>query len=86
MISLNLEHLEKKYTKKEIIERLPKFDFIEIQSFDFEPRFISEEVVQVLYRTIIMVDEKELIALRSSIWKIEHNQWKMLFHQSTQIK
>lgn len=54
------------------------------KAYDFEVRFLSKTLVQVLYKTFSQ-DKKlgQRHALRNSLWKLEGEDWQMIFHQGT---
>ena len=67
------------YTKKDILTRLPDEETREIKSYDFEVREITEEVIQIFYKT----ESTTRMAARNSIWLKVDSSWKMVFHQGT---
>lgn len=75
------------YSKKDILERLPKSEYVEMQSNNFEGNFIKDDVLLLKYDLQIF-SGKELSSnsKRTSIWKLENNCWQMFFHQSTLIR
>jgi hypothetical protein len=68
----------KTYDREQIINSLLKEVPGEINAKDFELRKLSDELSQLIYRS-----ESTRRAIRSSIWKLEDGQWRMLFHQGT---
>lgn len=54
---------------------------IKVKFSDFEIHPLSEEIVLATYRTFN--EETKQHALRSSIWKLNEGEWKMVFHQGT---
>ena len=46
-----------------------------------ETKIISKNIVMVLY----IIDINGNISNRSSIWKKENNEWKIIFHQGTKV-
>ena len=70
------------FHKNTIIEYLKNLDKdrnIEISSFKIKN--INEDLVMATY--ISYEKEIDTKALRSSIWKREHSDWKLYFHQGT---
>jgi len=45
-------------------------------------KIISENIILVLYT----IDINNVISNRSSIWRKENNEWKIIFHQGTRAK
>ncbi len=72
-------------SKEDIIKRLPNSDHLEIDSFDFTIRKISIDVIQVIYKTKMVIEDEEVKSQRSSLWKNNNGQWQMIFHQSSKI-
>lgn len=66
------------YDKEQIINSLLKEAPSEINAKEFEFRKLSNELSQLVYRS-----ESTRCAIRSSIWRLEDGQWRMLFHQGT---
>ncbi|MBT6207677.1 MAG: DUF4440 domain-containing protein [Francisellaceae bacterium] len=69
----------KKYSKNDILERLPNEEPSEFVVSDFSINQLSKEVVLATYE----VSVNSVWSLRSSIWKNVENQWGMIFHQGT---
>ncbi len=77
-----------KYDKETTLESLSKESIdLEITVQDFQAKHLSEDVVLVTYKTSKIHPEsrERFESLRSSIWKLEGDQWKMIFHQGTKI-
>ena len=66
------------YRKEQVINSLLKEAPSEIHAKDFEFRKLSNDLSQLIYRS-----ESTRRAIRSSIWRLEDGQWRMLFHQGT---
>jgi hypothetical protein len=80
-----------KYSKKDIIERLPHADeehYERYSASDFETREISTEIVILTYRaTTEFQKTQEIIpTLRCSIWQKKGDTWQMIFHQGTVVR
>ena len=52
----------------------------EINKMDI--KILSENIVLILYT----INMNNIISNRSSIWKKENNEWKIIFHQGTREK
>jgi multimeric flavodoxin WrbA len=75
------------YDYHNIIARLPDEQHkMEYTITKIDKRILSENLTQVLYTIKTLEDGHEYIANRSSIWKKEGGNWKMLFHQGTKQK
>lgn len=76
----------KVYTKSDVLERLPTSSPLKYVISNFEVIGLSEEVAQTRFITDREnEDGSHTVSLRSSIWKIEDEKWKMYFHQGTPI-
>ncbi|MCF2145838.1 DUF4440 domain-containing protein [Desmonostoc muscorum LEGE 12446] len=54
---------------------------------EFKTLVLATGIVLVTYRVVRHVSgEKPVHSLRSSIWKLIDNRWKMIFHQGTLVK
>ena len=75
------------YGKNEIIDALlEEKETNEIQATDFEFRELSPGIAQLIYKSKNKLnDEKIRYTIRSSIWKLEGSQWRMVFHQGTAL-
>lgn len=72
------------YDKKIIIERLSHEVPSKVEATDFVPVQLSEDVVQLRFKTKRISDDGSVVfSLRSSIWKGQGETWKMVFHQGT---
>jgi hypothetical protein len=54
---------------------------------NFECHQLSDTIVQVVFQCVITHDagSDPVYSLRSSIWRLEEGQWKMVFHQGTKV-
>jgi hypothetical protein len=70
-----------------VLDRLPKTDNWSATAQDFECRMLSPTVGQVVFRCVIThdADVEPVYSHRSSIWKLEDGDWKMVFHQGTKV-
>jgi hypothetical protein len=74
------------YNKKEVLEILLNEDPSEIITTEFRATELSEKAILITYRTKrTLNDGISTEALRSSIWKLNENQWQIVFHQATKI-
>jgi hypothetical protein len=74
------------YTRKEIITALADEPASKIEAENFEACELALGVVLVTYKTKRIASEgKSIEALRSSVWKLFGEQWKMVFHQGTKL-
>lgn len=71
----------KVYDKQDILKFLPAEEKRNFVISDFAIKELSEDVVLVTYKTT----ENGLTCLRSSLWKREFDEWKMVFHQGTKM-
>ena len=70
------------YKKSDILKFLPKEEFKKITITDFEIISSRKDEVSVHYKS----NSENNITLRSSIWKKEEGNWKIIFHQGTIFK
>jgi glyoxylase I family protein len=78
----------KVWTKHTVIKALKNELFSEIQIDNFKLRFISETIALVTYTAHHKNkgDAPAVITMRSSIWKLYDDKWKIIFHQGTILK
>lgn len=77
-----------KYTKTDILERLPlnTNNVVYIVS-DFEIKILSEDIIMTNFKTDRTINDTEKVfSLRTSLWRKEENGWRMFFHQGTQTQ
>ena len=75
------------YDKAQIIEELQNEIPFTIDASDFELRMFSEDIAQLKYKTRKTVSSGGLrTTLRTSVWKNENSNWKLLFHQGTVVQ
>ena len=76
-----------KITKKEVVDWLSKINHSVISATNFDVMQVSEHVFLVTYHCQIHKKSAPLKKdWRSSIWKFEHNGWKLVYHQATPVK
>ncbi|MHC8404217.1 MULTISPECIES: nuclear transport factor 2 family protein [unclassified Pseudomonas] len=75
------------WNKQQVVEQLPHQSFTPRTISEFEVRSLSENTVLVTYRcqTGSIDQRRPANSLRSSIWQMQREQWKMVFHQGTKI-
>lgn len=73
------------FGKSEVLSRLPEETPPEIYADSYEIRKLSEECVQLLYRsTLKRAGNTEILySKRCSIWTITSGSWQMCYHQGT---
>jgi hypothetical protein len=69
------------YNKQDLLKFLPSESKRTFTVNDFEVKELSKDVILVTYKTT----EELVTSLRSSIWKQDGNNWRMVFHQGTKI-
>ncbi len=78
------------YTKQSVIEGMLRDTQVShYVIFNFKQLILAPDVVLVTYqlnRCNQNIKEAVCCSLRSSIWKIVDNQWRMVFHQGTLLK
>jgi hypothetical protein len=74
------------YNKIQMIEALTRETHHRIEASGFELRMLSKDIAKLKYKTTtILANNTARTAVRTSIWKHEQGQWKMIFHQGTVI-
>jgi hypothetical protein len=73
------------YTKAEIIAALARETPVRWTMDQFEARSLADGVVLATYRATRHGD-RTVSSLRSSIWKLDGERWRMVFHQGTVAK
>ncbi|MBM7662250.1 hypothetical protein JOC85_003057 [Bacillus mesophilus] len=58
-----------------------KVNLVKFTVTDFNIRELSPDVILATYKTLRHTDN--ISSLRSSIWKLKEDNWKMVFHQAT---
>lgn len=74
-----------KYTKADILERLPKTIVkVEYKVSDFEVVNPSNDIAIATYKTEKIIDGKDkVVSKRCSHWRKTDNGWQMFFHEAT---
>lgn len=74
------------WTRKEILERLPTEEVLQVTASDFKAHALAVNAVLITYQTErLEADGSVSKALRSSIWKVNGSMWQMCFHQGTKL-
>ena len=71
------------YNKEKVIDTQINLEVVNWRILDFKIKWISKECILATYRLVKDSTETKEYSLRSSIWKKQNNQWKMIFHQGT---
>lgn len=73
------------YTKETILYAIKDSDEVNVQYLmsDFKLKMLTETILQVTYRTEMISKGEHSYALRSSLWRLEEDSWRMFFHQGT---
>lgn len=74
------------FSRSEILDALAAEGAVQLSLTEFSAEALADGVVLVTYRSR-REDARGTVreALRSSIWKSEAGQWRMIFHQGTPI-
>lgn len=72
---------------KEVLSELPTQQKWKCHAQDFEFRHLDTNIVQLIFKTHITTktNPSGTYSLRTSLWKLESEQWKMVYHQGTKI-
>ncbi|GGI88327.1 nuclear transport factor 2 family protein [Legionella impletisoli] len=75
------------YNKNEVVAWLNRQSQSLREGFQFQVKQISEEVLLLTYLSRIKTQgaDEAKHAFRSSIWRNQGEQWRMVFHQATPI-
>ncbi len=72
------------WTKQSVIEALNKESYTEIVITGFNLKLLTENIALVTYTAHHkQKGNPSSKSLRSSIWKMADNKWKIIFHQGT---
>lgn len=76
------------YDKAEVLRWLASDDQSERIGTSFKSQKFSEDVILLTYISSIKdtPDSETKKAMRSSIWRLRNNHWRMIFHQGTPLK
>ena len=74
------------YTYDDTISFLPiEEKQIEYKIIKMDSKILSENIILLLYIIEINNGVENIITNRSSIWKKDNNNWKIIFHQGTKV-
>jgi len=74
------------YTYDDTISFLPiEEKQIEYKIIKMDSKTLSENIILLLYIIEINNGFENIITNRSSIWKKDNNNWKIIFHQGTKV-
>jgi hypothetical protein len=75
------------WRKSTILDALSEWPVIERVIDDFIVRELSRSLCLVTYRSTRKSESNELStsSLRSSIWRLQNDQWQIIFHQGTKL-
>lgn len=71
------------YGKAEVLAALPDEKDIKITAKNFNVRILDKRLAQVTFESTTHASGHDKKALRSSLWKEEDGEWRMIFHQGT---
>jgi hypothetical protein len=74
------------YDKAQVVEGLAQERFAsqtKRSAYDFQCRMLTDGVALLTYKALHVEASVETRTLRSSIWKLEHGRWQLVFHQGT---
>lgn len=72
-----------RYSKQDVLEHVTQEVDRKIESYGWEVRQIDEKVYIINYISFETVDGQRLDTLRTSLWKLNGDNWQMIFHQGT---
>jgi hypothetical protein len=71
------------YNKQQIMNVLPSLPTVKMTIMNFEAKLLSKDVVLTIYRVAKYSNKKVEYSLRSSIWMLQDDEWRIVFHQGT---
>ncbi|NOU50095.1 DUF4440 domain-containing protein [Pseudoalteromonas sp. JBTF-M23] len=73
------------FDKKHVISRLPDEKVPQFYNQAFKGRMLSEQLVQLTYHAAYRRSVKCQLnySVRMSLWRFEHDLWRLVFHQGT---
>jgi len=74
-----------RFDKAVVLTRLPTEAAPRIHADNFELRLLSEHCAQLLYHASLQKAgaTKPSLSQRCSIWRLEQDHWRMVYHQGT---
>jgi len=77
----------RKYDKHQTIQQLINESPSPLEATEFNLVQLSDSVVLLTYALVNRAREPEVShSLRSSLWKLDNDKWKLVFHQGTRIE
>jgi len=75
------------WCKSTILNAISEWPAIERVIDDFSVRELSASLCLVTYRSTLKsgADRLSTSSLRSSIWRLQNDQWQIIFHQGTKL-
>ena len=73
------------YNQEKVIDTEINLETTNWKILEFNIKWISEECILATYKLAKDSTVTKEYSLRSSIWKKQGHQWKMIFHQGTKI-
>lgn len=74
------------FNKQEIIGLLLNSEAPSVKLEDFKTKLLSRDILLVNYLSVIGNSKKQAErTLRTSIWKLHGDKWKIIFHQGTPL-
>ena len=72
----------------DVLERLPTEENWSCKTQDWEFRMLSSEIAQTIHRAFVVHfdGDEGVYSRRTSIWRNESGEWKMIYHQATKIE
>jgi len=73
---------------REVLECLPGDGNWSCKTQDWEFRMLNSEIAQTIHKAFIVHSDKDegTYSRRTSIWKNESGEWKMIYHQGTKVE
>lgn len=71
-----------------VLKSLPAENSWTCKTKDWEFRALSDDIVQTIHLGLIKhgVNDEGVYSRRTSIWRNESGEWKMIYHQGTRTK
>ncbi len=74
------------WSRAEILAELATEPLVHLDASNFHVAMLSPELALVTYRSSrVQPNQPPRQALRSSIWRLQGDHWRIVFHQGTQI-
>ena len=76
------------YGLSEVLEWLPAEEDWTCHTQDWEYRLLSNEIAQTIHRAFVVHfnGDEGVYSRRTSIWRNEAGEWKMVYHQGTRVE